>query len=168
MLGHHLDRPSVSALTYGRQNFVPVLKKLDKVIIDISNGSFRPDARASVLVSHQILEEEAASEKFEKAMQPLERCEDSASEVEDAEDLEISAQAVVPAADRRDIRLVDAHTYEQHRLSGSVHKIKSGTHFLCGRVRSLNYIEAEEHTILGCYLCEQCKSVMKTHQRRTE
>ncbi len=28
IMGHHLDRPSVSALMYGRQNFIPILIKV--------------------------------------------------------------------------------------------------------------------------------------------
>ena len=47
IMGHHLDRPSVSALTYGRQNFIPILTKVALLLRRITQNSFNPDAQAS-------------------------------------------------------------------------------------------------------------------------
>ena len=48
IMGHHLDRPSVSALTYGRQNFIPILTKVAITFGKIKDKSFLPDAQASL------------------------------------------------------------------------------------------------------------------------
>ena len=42
IMGHHLDRPSVSALTYGRQNFIPILTKVALLFRKINDGTFSP------------------------------------------------------------------------------------------------------------------------------
>ena len=81
ILGHHLDRPSVSALTYGRANFIGPLKKMAKVLERIADGSFRPDDSAALLVAQQLAMEELESDKAEAAAhgEPQE-ADDSASE----------------------------------------------------------------------------------------
>lgn len=134
-------------------------------MVDIEHSRFRPDARASVLISHQILQEEAEAEKFEAAMGVKTDAEDSASEVDDAEDLENMSQKLVPELEKKTIELVNYEEYEMHRLSGATHRIKNKEQYLCGRIRSENYLAAEQTTLLGCNLCEQCKSNMNRQSR---
>ncbi len=49
VMGHHLDKPSVSALTYGRQNFIPILIKTRKMLDRIAAKIFLPDAKPSAM-----------------------------------------------------------------------------------------------------------------------
>ena len=46
-MGHHLDRPSTSALTYGRQNFIPISIRIAALLMKIKEGRFVADAKPS-------------------------------------------------------------------------------------------------------------------------
>lgn len=122
IMGHHLDRPSVSALTYGRQNFIPILTKVALLLRKISDGSFSPDAHVSRIVRQSLAQMEAESQRLADQMglqSRLEEQDDSASEAEDQEDIEIAASRVVPVEELRQVAVDDPSTYEQHLLSGT-------------------------------------------------
>ena len=160
VMGHHLDRPSTSALTYGRQNFIPILVRIAALLKRIKEGNFIPDAKASKMISLAIAQMEEESEAHQRHIEgPVDvAAEDSASEVDDNEDLEIAIGQVVPDDERRTTGLTGPERFEQHRLSGTIHLIADSMKFACGRVRSLNYLPAEISSTLGAPICEQCKS----------
>ena len=151
VMGHHLDRPSTSALTYGRQNFIPILVLIAALINRIKSGNFIPDAKASKMIESDVHRSHAEG--------PLDATsDDSASEVDDNEDLEIAISQVVPGDERRMTGVKCPERFEQHRLSGTIHLIADAMKFACGRVRSMNYLPAEDVSTLGVPICEQCKS----------
>ena len=160
VMGHHLDRPSTSALTYGRQNFIPILVRIAALIKRIKDGNFIPDAKSSKMVTMAIeqMEQESNVHRYH-AEGPLDvASDDSASDVDDNEDLEIAISQVVPGDERRCVSVRHHEKFEQHRLSGTVHLIADAMKFACGRVRSMNYLPAEHESTLGVQICEQCKS----------
>ena len=160
VMGHHLDKPSVSALTYGRQNFVPILVKVKKMIDRISSKAFLPDAKPSAMISRAILEEEQQSDELFKSMgvqmRPADE-DDSASDVGDMEDLEHETVQLVPAEERRLVSLPSPDLFEQHRLSGTLHFILDDHKFACGRIRGANYLEPMVDSVHDAPLCEQCR-----------
>lgn len=161
ILGHHLDRPSVSALTYGRQNFIPILTKVALLLRRINDGSFAPDAHLSRIVRQSLAQMEEESQRLAEQMglqSRVEEQDDSASEAADQEDIEIAASRVVPVEELRQVAVDDPATYEQHRLSGVIHLIMDDGRFACGRVRSLNYLSCEPVSVFGTPLCEQCRN----------
>ncbi len=161
VMGHHLDRPSTSALTYGRQNFIPILVKVAVLLKRIVDGNFSPDAQPSRIVRQALLAMEEDSNGYLRQMGvPVEvaESEDSADDVEDHEDLEIAVNHVVPADERRLVQLSQPENFEQHRLSGVVHLVVDDSKFACGRVRTANYLPAEQDFTLGVHICDQCKA----------
>ena len=64
VMGHHLDRPSTSALTYGRQNFIPILVKVAVLLKRIVNDNFNPDAQPSRIVRQALLAMEEESNGY--------------------------------------------------------------------------------------------------------
>ena len=68
IMGHHLDKPSVSALTYGRQNFIPILVKIRRMMDNIVAKVFLPDAKPSLMISKMLQEEELRSQELFKSM----------------------------------------------------------------------------------------------------
>ena len=161
IMGHHLDRPSVSALTYGRQNFIPILTKVALLFRKIHDGTFSPDAQVSRIVRQSLAQMEAESQLFSEQMglKPrLEEADDSASEADDQEDIEIAVTKVVPQDELRQVAVDGPSKYEHHRLSGVIHMIMDDDRFACGRVRSLNYLSCEPASIFGTPLCEQCRN----------
>ena len=99
ILGHHLDRPSTSALTYGRQNFIPILIKVAAMLKKIVDGTFNPDAQASRMVRQALASMELESASYQEQMGIVpnqDDIEDSASDVDDQEDLEIDVSQIVP------------------------------------------------------------------------
>ena len=68
VLGHHLDKPSVSALTYGRANFVEPLRKLHHLLLEMEKGSFAPDAKPSALITAELNQLDETTEEFERLM----------------------------------------------------------------------------------------------------
>ena len=150
IMGHHLDRPSVSALTYGRQNFIPILTKVALLLRKINDGSFSPDAQVSRIVRQSLAQMAAESQQFSEQMglKPrLEEADDSASEADDQEDIEIAVTKVVPPDELRQVAVDVPSKYEQHRLSGVIHMIMDEGRFAFGRVRSLNYLSCEPSSI---------------------
>ncbi len=104
---------------------------------------------------------EAESQQFSEQMglKPrLEEADDSASEADDQEDIEIAVTKVVPPDELRQVAVDGPSKYEQHRLSGVIHMTMDGDRFACGRVRSLNYLSCEPASIFGTPLCEQCRN----------
>ena len=158
--GHHLDKPGISALTYGRANFVPVMKKVHIMLVAISLGNFNPDAKTSALICEALAEEEAESEKIAEAFHAAQSEAESVSDVDDAENLEIDVKEIVPAAERRTVHLPDPKKFSMHRLSGTLHCFRDEKRFCCGRLISENYIEPESDSALGYSLCEQCRKAM--------
>ncbi len=121
IMGHHLDRPSTSALTYGRQNFIPILGKVAIMLKKIRSRAFNPDAQASRIVSAAMAAMEQESLNYQEQMGVSASCSDadeSASDVEDQEDLEIAVGQIVPPDERRLVQLENSDQFEQHRLSG--------------------------------------------------
>ena len=150
IMGHHLDRPSTSALTYGRQNFIPILVKVAIMLKKIRLKAFNPDAQASRIVRAAMAALEQESLNYQEQMGVSTSCsdaEESASDVEDQEDLEIAV-----------VQLENPDRFEQHRLSGIVCLVLSDSKFACGRSRATNYLPAGEDYTLGSFVCEQCKS----------
>ena len=160
IMGHHLDKPSVSALTYGRQNFIPILVKIRKMMDRIVAKTFLPDAKPSLMISKMLQEEELRSQELFKSMGMQLREEvdsDSASEVADMEDLEHETQGLIPAEERRLVTVREPHRFEQHRLSGTLHYIQDDGRFACGRIRGANYLEPMTETVHDAPVCEQCR-----------
>ena len=159
ILGHHLDRPSVSALTYGRQNFIGPLQKLRELLSNVVAGKFRPDDSASALVSRQIQDEELAADECEVALHGVaHRPDDSASEDLADDELQGSVGHVVPQAERRHIRAPDPLIYRQHSSSGTLHVLAAGGHkFLCGRPVTANYVAPATQSVAGAPLCFPCQ-----------
>ena len=160
IMGHHLDKPSVSALTYGRQNFIPILIKTRKMLDRIAAKIFLPDAKPSAMISRAIQFEEHRSDEMFKAMgMPLKPQDedDSASEVADMEDLEHETVGLVPAPERRLVAIRDPEKFEQHRLSGTLHYVLNDQRFACGRIRGANYLEPMTESVHDAPICEQCR-----------
>ena len=164
IMGHHLDRPSVSALTYGRQNFIPVLTKVAVVLGRIKDKTFLPDAQASRLVRDALLQMEEESASYEEILGVAHKVHDvddsdvSASDVSDQEDVEIDIARIVPDTERRVEPVYHPEQYEQHRLSGIRHLIADADKFFCGRARTHNYLTCDDGSTLGMPLCEQCRA----------
>ncbi len=160
IMGHHLDKPSVSALTYGRQNFIPILVKVWKMMDRIASKVFLPDAKPSAMISRMLQAEEMQSDELFKAMGMQLRQhdeDDSASEVADMEDLEHQTARLVPGEERRLVSVRDPERFEQHRLSGTLHYIQDVHRFACGRLRGANYLEPMRDTVHDSPVCEQCR-----------
>ena len=123
ILGHHLDRPAVSALTYGHQNFIGPLQKLHEMLSNVVSGKFRPDDSASALVSRQIHDEELYSaDECEVALHgAAQRPDDSESEDLADDELQGSVGHVVPEAERRHIRAPDALNEDGSDGNGADH-----------------------------------------------
>ena len=162
VMGHHLGRPSTSALTYGRQNFIPILVKVAVLLKRIVNDNFNPDAQPSRIVRQALLAMEEESNGYWSQMgMPVgvSESEDSpTTDVEDHEDLEISVGHLVVPDERRLVQLSQPENFEQHRLSGVVHLIMDDSRFACGRNRTANYLPAEQDFTLGVHICDQCKA----------
>ena len=161
VIGHHLDRPSVSVLTYGRQNFIPILTKVAVVFKRISEGLF--SAPVSRIIKESLAQIEAESVPHEEKLgisshDDSDDSDLSASDVDDQEDVEISIAGIVPEAERRFQPVIEPWLYEQHRLSGILHVIVDDSKFLCSRVRGCNYLPCDDASILGLPLCEQCRA----------
>ena len=160
IMGHHLDRPSVSALTYGRQNFIPILTKVALMLRKIHQKLFDPDAQTSRLVRESLIQMEAESARHsgQLGLEPrMEEHDDSASEVADQEDVEIAVSDIVPIEELRQVGVQEPSKYEHHRLSGVIHLILDESRFACGRVRSMNYLPCQSVSVFGTPLCEQCR-----------
>ena len=166
ILGHRLDRPSVSALTYGRANFIGSLKKMGRVLERIADGSFRPDDGAASLVAHQLAMEEMESDKAEAAAygEPQE-ADDSASEDLGQDEANEAVHQVVPESERKLVETPNPATYQIHRMSGTLHSLsQSGTKFLCGRPRTDNYEAPPEGSVYGFPLCSHCYRAQQAAQ----
>ena len=118
IIGHHLDRPSTSALTYGRANFVGPLGKVAGMLNKIHDGSFRPDASAAELIAQQLSQEEAASDELERKLhgEPC-ICEESASDDMGHDEADQAVVAAVPAAERRMVSAPDPSQFLVHLSS---------------------------------------------------
>lgn len=161
IIGHHLDRPSTSALTYGRQNFIPILVKVAAMLKRIVDGTFNPDAQASRMVRAALASMELESAAYQEQMgiaATRDDFEDSASDVDDQEDLEIDVNQIVPPAERRLVQLAQPELFEQHRIFGILHLISNDIKFACGRTRTANYLPPEADCTLGSPVCEQCRA----------
>eukprot|EP00439_Symbiodinium_sp_Y106_P004452 s11329_g1.t1 len=128
IIGHHLDRPSTSALTYGRANCVGPLGKVAVMLAKIQDGSFRPDASAARLIEQQLHQEEVASDELERKLHG-EPCtlEDSASDDLGHDDADQAAVDAVPSAERRMVLAPSPSQYLVHLSSGMLHAIASGS-----------------------------------------
>ena len=162
IMGHHLDRPSVSALTYGRQNFIPILTKVALLLRKIQH-------QASKIVRESLIQMEAESEHHSEQLRVRPHDgepDDSASEVAHQEDVEIAVAQVVPAEELRQVGAPEPSKYEHHRLSGVIHLILNDERLACGRVRSLNYLPCEPSSLFGTPLCEGRTSLSLCKQGR--
>ncbi len=127
----------------------------------IREGSFAPDAQASRIVRQSLAQMEMEFARFSEqlGLKPsLEEHDDSASEADDQEDIEIAVTKVVPPDELRQVGVEEPARFERHRLSGVIHMIMHDDRFACGRVRSLNYLPCESSSIFGTPLCEQCRN----------
>ena len=160
VMGHHLDRPPTSAVTYGRQNFIPILVRIAALIVKIKEGRFVPDAKPSRMVTLAFaqMEEESDRHRLHAEGPVLEASDDSVSDVDDQEDLEIAISQIAPSEERRQTEVKNPDDFEQHRLSGTIHLVADDMKFACGRVRSVNYLPVQAVSTLGVPVCEQCKS----------
>ena len=166
IIGHHLDRPSTSALTYGRANFVGPLGKVAAMLAKIQDGSFRPDASAAGLIEQQLHQEEVASDELERKLHG-EPCthDDSASEDLGHDDADQAAVDAVPSAERRMVLAPDPSQYLVHLSSGTLHAIASGSErFRCGRPRTPNYVRPRESTSSPYPFCLMCQRAQDAGQ----
>ena len=84
-MGHHLDRPSTSALTYGK-HFIPILVKVAVMLKRINANAFNRDGQASRIVRAALAAIEQESMNYEEQMGASTNAVDqdeSASDVED-------------------------------------------------------------------------------------
>ena len=155
VLGHHLDRPSISALTYGRANFLAPLAKLAKWLELISQGKFRPDDNASAIIAQQLAIEESQSDGHEKSAHgEPEVCDDSASDDMAQDEAEAAAACIVPAPERKVVDGPDQSIHRIHRTSGTLHILHaSGQKFLCGRPKTDNYEVPPSKSVYGFPVC---------------
>ena len=146
VLGHHLDRPSISALTYGRANFLAPLAKLAKWLELISQGKFRPDDNASAIIAQQLAIEESQSDGHEKSAHgEPEVCDDSASDDMAQDEAEAAAACIVPAPERK---VVDGPSTE------SIERPELCTFFM-PQARSF-CAEDRKRTIMRCHHPNRC------------
>ncbi|CAE7379570.1 unnamed protein product [Symbiodinium sp. KB8] len=122
IVGHHLDRPSTSALTYGRANFVGPMVKISAMLGKMHDGSFRPDASAADLIAQQLVQEELTSDELERKLHgDPQACEDSASDDVGHDEADDAVVEAVPAAERRMIAAPDPDSFLVHLASGTLH-----------------------------------------------
>ena len=166
IIGHHLDRPSTSALTYGRANFVGPLGKVAGMLNKIHDGSFRPDASAAELIAQQLYQEEAASDELERKLhgEPC-ICEESASDDMGHDEADQAVVAAVPAAERRMVSAPDPSQFLVHLSSGTLHAIPLGSdRFRCGRPRTPNYVRPRGETSSPYPFCLVCQRAQEAGQ----
>ena len=157
ILGHHLDRPSTSALCYGRANCAEPLRKIHRMLKRMATGQFFPDARPSALITRELAQLDIQTEEFERAMGAEGEASDgSAGSVADDEAAEEQCEDVVPTNERRCVPLPNKDRYCQHVSSGTLHVIVDAHKFACGRPRSGNYTEPASDSVHGAPLCAQC------------
>ncbi|CAE7308651.1 unnamed protein product [Symbiodinium sp. CCMP2592] len=159
IIGHHLDRPSTSALTYGRANFVGPLGKVAGMLTKIQDGSFRPDASAADLIEQQLHQEEVASDELERKLHGAPcACEDSASDDMGHDDADQAVSAAVPAAERRMVEAPDPDQYLVHLSSGTLHALDPDSdRFRCGRPKTPNYVRPKASTSSPYPFCLVCQ-----------
>ena len=114
VLGHRLEKPSTSVLTYGRSSRIEPLRKMDRVLQDVEDRRFFPDAQPSALIFSELSDLDEQTERFASMMKGDPR-DDSASEVDDAEEHEDQAEDVVPQQERRSLIGTDACSTCLHR-----------------------------------------------------
>ena len=95
------------------------------------------------------MEEESGRHRLHAEGPMQEASDDSVSQVDDQEDLEIAISQIVPVEERRQTEVRSPEDLEQHRLSGTIHLIADTMKFACGRVRSINYVPVEAISTLG-------------------
>ncbi|CAE7877928.1 unnamed protein product [Symbiodinium microadriaticum] len=158
---------SVSALTYGRANFVEPLRKLHQLLLEVEQGRFVPDAKPSALITAELEQLDEKTEEFERLMggdAPLDA--DSASEVDDAGDAEEQAEEVVPRHERRREVLRDQGKFLCHAISGCLHVKTDQLKFLCGRIFEI-VMRAEEQcfTPIPLSACTSRESEMRADKK---
>ena len=163
IVGHHLDRPSTSALTYGRANFVGPMVKISAMLGKMHDGSFRPDASAADLIAQQLVQEELASDELERKLHgDPQACEDSASDDVGHDEADDAVVEAVPAAERRMIAAPDPDSFLVHLASGTLHALSSAPdRFRCGRPRTANYVKPRGETSSPYPLCLVCQKAQE-------
>ena len=162
--GHHADPGSRAPLTYGRDNVCAVQVKLALILKEVQQKTFDPDINRAGLIAQRV---EALLKDIQLSdlhLQPInedpkDRDAEYESELEDAEDIELSAEVAKSGgtlyieADRSNGRLM------QHQSSGVLH-VLAGVHFACGRLVSESYLPLDEGVQLQWPVCRQCSAVV--------
>ena len=162
--GHHADPGSRAPLTYGRDNVCAVQVKLALILREVQQNTFDPDVNRAGLIAQRVetlLKDIQLSDLHLQPINedPADRDAEYESELEDAEDIELSADVekaggtVYIEADRSNGRLM------QHQSSGVLH-VLVGTHFACGRLVSDSYLPLDEGVQLQWPVCRQCSAVV--------
>ena len=162
--GHHADPGSHAPLTYGRDNVCAIQVKLAVILREVKNGSFDPDVNRAGLIAQRVealLKDVQLSDLHLEPIvsDPLDKDADYETGLEDAEDIELSADmeqsggALYIEAEKSDGRLM------QHQSSGVLH-VLVGDHFACGRLVSDRYIHLDGGVQLQWPVCRNCTAVV--------
>jgi hypothetical protein len=150
--GHHLDKEHRSALTYGRDNHLAVLKKEAVLLQKVKMGRFDPDESRARHIDREIdalLQEHVDAQEGEDSdFDHFDEVQDGVDIAEDADNLD---HAVV------DNPLDPTLTYYQHHLSGTLHIEQAPLKFECGRATNSNYSAVSGNDLLRWQLCSQCR-----------
>lgn len=152
--GHHLDREHRSALTYGRDNHLGVLRKEALLLHRIATNQFDPDESRSHQIDRElelVLQEHVDAEEAEDSdFETLDDVRDGADIAEDADEFN----------HRETQESLDPNVeYMQHHLSGTLHIVRNPLKFCCGRDSNPNYSEVDGSDVMKWQVCSQCVRV---------
>ena len=150
--GHHLDKEHRSALTYGRDNHLAVLKKEALLLQKIKAGRFDPDESRARHIDREI---EEVLQEHVNAQDDEDSDFDHFDEVEDGVDIAEDADHLGQPI--RDNPLDPDLIYWQHHLSGTLHIESLPPKFACGRATNANYSAVSGNDLLKWQLCSQCR-----------
>ena len=150
--GHHLDKEHRSALTYGRDNHLAVLKKEALLLQKIKAGRFDPDESRARHIDREI---EEVLQEHVNAQDDEDSDFDHFDEVEDGVDIAEDADHLGQPI--RDNPLDPDLIYWQHHLSGTLRIESLPPKFACGRATNANYSAVSGNDLLKWQLCSQCR-----------
>ncbi|CAE6946874.1 SLC24A2 [Symbiodinium sp. CCMP2592] len=161
-LGYHTDRAAAMVILYSRDEISSAVRALERVLVEIREDRFRPDATRS---GHFPCEVAAPSAETEgdppdyESNGGVSESEDSQDEEDNVGDLGAEERALEEigapwrpqgaASDRRMFR---------HKLSRIIHFVadEAGATFACGTKISSNYVEMDSGVSFLHPLCKKC------------
>ncbi|CAE7612968.1 unnamed protein product [Symbiodinium sp. CCMP2592] len=164
-LGYHTDRAAAMVILYSRDEISSAVRALERVLVEIREDRFRPDATRS---GHFPCEVAAPSAETEgdppdyESNGGVSESEDSQDEEDNVGDLGAEERALEEigapwrpqgaASDRRMFR---------HKLSRIIHFVadEAGATFACGTKISSNYVEMDSGVSFLHPLCKKCHPV---------